>query len=228
MGYGFSHERLTSFDDRFDERLATPNVDENKCARLIHLNVLGCGISHERLMQSNSEKKEKSLAEFMLIVALVGVLMGVFINYYLKQEAQYTKAGFSNLAQSFNTKVAAVHAQWFMDKKPSTVQLRSLNKQEKQLVSVNAFGWIDLPKQPLVCEAVWQLVMEQPLSLMKLSIAAIEVRTFHMSGLVTGQAKEKQASEQKTQLTCRYVLPNGAYFDYNRINGKVSSVIKGS
>lgn len=45
-------------------------------------------------MTSNSEKKDKSLAEFVVIVALVGVMMAVFINFYIKNEAQFTQAGF--------------------------------------------------------------------------------------------------------------------------------------
>ena len=61
-------------------------------------------------MISNSEKKEKALAEFVLIILLIGILSSVFINYYIKQEVQYTNAAFSNLAQRFNTTVTTVHA----------------------------------------------------------------------------------------------------------------------
>ncbi len=67
-------------------------------------------------MTSNSEKKEQSLAEFVVIVALVGVLMAVFINFFIKNESQFIRAGFTTIAQTFNTKVSAVHAQWMMDK----------------------------------------------------------------------------------------------------------------
>ncbi len=161
-------------------------------------------------MTSNSEKKERSLAEFIVIVALVGVLMAVFINYFIKNEAKFTHAGFASVAQSFNTKVTAVHAQWMMDKQPNVVYLASLNKVDKQAVSVNKAGWIDVKQNTLSCEAIWQLVMEVPMNTMKFSVSAIEVHT----------AKTSQNSE------CRYVLLDGSYFQYNRANGKVSKVIE--
>jgi len=162
---------------------------------------------------TNSEKNEKSLAEFMVIVALVGVMMSVFINYFIKHEAQFSDAGFKALAQSFTTKVAAVHAQWLMDKQPNVVQLAAMNDPKKQMISVNSKGWVDVKSTALVCEQIWQQVMESPLSLMKQTIVAIEVRNF--------------ATESKNETTsvCRYVLPSGTYFDYNRVNGKVSTVV---
>ncbi len=166
-------------------------------------------------MSSNSEKNEKSLAEFVVIVVLVGVLMSVFIIYYIKQEAQFSTAGFSSLAQNFTTKVSTVHAQWLMDKQPRVIELASINKAEKQLITVNKKGWIDVNNGPLVCERISQIVMESPLSLMKQSIAAIEVRNFSAQ------------PSQHVSLVCRYTLPNGTYFDYNRFNGRVSTVITG-
>jgi len=174
-------------------------------------------------MASNSEKKEKSLAEFVLIILLIGMLAAIFINYYIKQEAQYANAGFSNLAQSFNVKVATVHAQWFMDKQPSVVQVVSLNKKEKQQVSVNQFGWVDSPQEELACEKIWQLVMAQPLSVMKFTIAAIEVRNTKSRNIehVADKVNVKGAI-----LMCRYVLPDGRYFSYNRLNGRVTATIK--
>lgn len=147
-----------------------------------------------------------------MIVVLVGVLMSIFINYFIKQEAQFSEAGFKTLAQNFTTKVAAIHAQWLMDKQPNVVQLASINNTEKQLITVNEQGWVDVKQTLLVCEHIWQLVMESPLSLMKQSIVAIEVRDF------TAQ------SPHQISPVCRYVLSNGAYFDYNRLNGKVSAV----
>ena len=46
--------------------------------------------------------------------------MAVFINFYFKNESQvHTRAGFDSIAQIFNTKVSAVHAQWMMDKQPT-------------------------------------------------------------------------------------------------------------
>ena len=163
-------------------------------------------------MATNSEKKEQSLAEFIVIIALVGVMMAVFINYFIKSEAQFSHAGFSTLAQNFNTKVSAVHAQWLMDKQPSTVLLASFNKSEKQAVPVNSAGWVDVKQKQLACENIWQLIMETPMSLMKFSISAIEVH----------DNTKKQDAQAKA--LCRYTLLDGSYFHYNRTNGKVSKV----
>jgi hypothetical protein len=140
--------------------------------------------------------------------------MAVFINYFLKNEAQFTHAGFATLAQNFNTKVSTVHAQWLMDKQPNTVQLVSLNKKEKQAIPVNKAGWIDVNQQKLTCAAIWQLVMETPINLIQLSITALEVNS----------NINKQYKQEKVQ--CRYVMLDGSYFQYNRTNGKVSKVIQ--
>jgi len=163
---------------------------------------------------TNSEKKEKSLAEFLIIIALVGVMMAVFINYFVKSEPQFTHAGFTTLAQSFNTKVSAVHAQWLMDKQPNIVLLASFNKKDKQAIPVNKTGWIDVQQKNLACEAIWQLVMEAPMNLMKFSISAIEVHD------------NTNKQEVQTKAQCRYALLDGSYFHYNRANGKVSKVTK--
>lgn len=168
-------------------------------------------------MTSNSEKKDKSLAEFVVIVALVGVMMAVFINFYIKNEAQFTQAGFEVIAQTFNTKVNAVHAQWMMDKQPSVVYLASLNNKQKQAVSVNKAGWIDVQQTPLACEAIWQLIMEIPIRAITLPVSAIEVHTL----LDNNQGKTGDVKRE-----CRYVLLGGSYFQYNRAKGKVSKVIK--
>jgi len=164
-------------------------------------------------MANNSDKKEKSLAEFVVIIVLVGVLMSVFINYFIKQEAHFSETGFKTLAQAFTTKVATIHAQWLMDKQPLVVELISLNSSEKQLITVNELGWVDVKQAPLVCEQIWQLVMGTPLSFMKQSITAIEIRHFSAQ------------PPQGVRLVCRYMLSSGAYFDYNQGNGRVSAVV---
>jgi hypothetical protein len=169
-------------------------------------------------MVSNNEKKEKSLAEFIVIIALVGMMMAAFINYFLKSEDQFTHAGFNTLAQSFNTKVSTVHAQWLMDKQPLIVLLASFNQQEKQAVSVNNRGWIDVKQKEMPCEAIWLLIIETPMNSMQLSISAIEVHNLndtHQKNL--GSARKS---------VCRYVLFDGSYFEYNRAKGKVGKVIK--
>lgn len=169
-------------------------------------------------MVSNSEKNEKSLAEFIVIIALVGVMMAVFINYFIKSETQFTHAGFTTLAQSFNNKVNTVHAQWLMDKQPNIVLLALFNNKEKQAIPVNKAGWIDVEKEKLACEAIWQLIMETPMSLMQFSISAIEVHNL--------QSKQLSNQNAAQMSECRYVLFDGSYFQYNRVKGKVSKVIK--
>jgi len=168
-------------------------------------------------MTSSSEKKEQSLAEFIVIVALVGLMMAIFINYYIKNEAQFTHAGFDTVAQNFNTKVNAVHAQWMMDRQPNIVYLASLNNVQKEAISVNKAGWIDVIQEPLPCEKIWQLVMEVPMNSMKFSVSAIEVHTVH-------RTSQNELSSNEKNL-CRYVLRDGSYFQYNRAKGKVSQVI---
>lgn len=169
-------------------------------------------------MVSNSEKKEKSLAEFITIIALVGVMMAMFINYFIKSEPKFTHAGFSTLAQQFNSKVNAVHAQWLMDKQPNIVLLSSFNTKDKQAVSVNKSGWVDVKKEKLACEAIWQLIMEAPMNLMQFSISAIEVHNMQNTDL------DNQGTDKVSE--CRYILMDGSYFQYNRAKGKVSKVIK--
>jgi len=163
-------------------------------------------------MTTNSEKKEKSLAEFLVIISLVGAMMAIFINYFIKNESQFNHAGFTTLAQSFNTKVNAVHAQWLMDKQPRVVLLASFNDNKKQVIPVNKAGWIDVQQQTLTCESIWQLVMETPMNLMKLSISAVEVHD------------HTNKQHDQTKVLCRYTLLDGRYFNYNRVNGKVSKV----
>ena len=169
-------------------------------------------------MTTPTEKKEKSLAEFVVIIALVGVMMAVFIKYFIKNESQFTRAGFTTIAQTFNTKVSAVHAQWMMDKQPNVVYLASLNKDKKQAVSVNEGGWIDVKQEQLPCEAIWLLVMEVPMNSLKFSVSAIEVNKV--------QNSSQQEQDKTENNECRYVLRDGSYFQYNRAKGKVSKVFE--
>ena len=164
-------------------------------------------------MTTQTEKKERSLAEFVVIVSLVGVLMAIFINFYIKNESKFTQAGFATIAQSFNIKVNAVHAQWLMDKQPNVVYLASMNNTDKEAIPVNKSGWIDVKQAKLSCEAIWQLVVEMPISEMSYSVSAIEVHTL---------------KDNKQNRECRYVLLDGSYFQYNRAKGKVSNIIMGN
>ncbi|MBL4940154.1 MAG: hypothetical protein JKY81_00660 [Colwellia sp.] len=168
-------------------------------------------------MASNSEKKEKSQTEFIVIVVFVGIMMAIFINYFIKNETQFTHAAFTTIAQSFNTKVNAVRAQWFMDKQPNVVYLASFNKEKKQAVTVNKSGWIDAHQAQSTCEIIWLLVLETPMNSMRFSVSAIEV--------FTSSDTQQSAQVDAKNSQCRYVLLDGSYFQYNRANGKVSKVI---
>ncbi len=178
---------------------------------------MGYGLGDARLAMSrnkNADKREKSMAEFIVVVIILSVLMKIFINYFSKQEQQITTTGFTAIAQNFNSSIAVVHAQWFMDKQPSIVLLATQGKKEKVAITVNKHGWIDISEKVTgltninPCESIWQLAMSIPMQLMKFSIAAIELRD---NGL--GDFHH-----------CRYLLPTGQYFEYYSETGKVTKV----
>ncbi|QBG36602.1 hypothetical protein [Litorilituus sediminis] len=162
-------------------------------------------------MTDNVEKREKSLAEFIVIVILMASLMAIFIYYFFKQEQQVASAGFNNIAQNFNATVLAVHAQWLMAGKPKLVYLAQLNQKDKQRITVNKLGWLDAEPShggSSACHNIWQQTMQTPLSLMKMSIAVVEIQK--------GSADEFHH--------CRYLLSSGQYFDYFTGTGKVSKI----
>lgn len=173
-------------------------------------------------MTTNSEKKDKSLAEFVVIVTLVGVMMAVFVNFYIKNESQFAQASFDSIAQTFSTKVNAVHAQWMMDKQPNVVYLASLNNKQKQAIPVNKAGWIDIDQQHSTCEAIWQLIMEVSIQQVKLAVSAVEVNKDFKATISSSQDKTFDFKSSE----CRYILYDGSYFQYNRAKGKVSKVFK--
>jgi len=167
-------------------------------------------------MSSNQrvDKREKSMAEFVVVIIVFAVLMKIFISYFSEQEQHITTTGFTAIAQNFNNTVVAVHAQWFMDKQPQIVWLATQHKKDRIAVTVNKQGWLDVPKQIksseniTACENIWQLAMTIPMQLMKFSIAAIEL---HDKGV--GDFHH-----------CRYLLPSGQYFEYYSRTGKVTKV----
>lgn len=150
------------------------------------------------------EKKEKSMIELIIIVAVIAILMGSFINQFFKQQQQITDTGFESLAHKFSSKVQVVHGQWFMDKQPNVVVLSSFNSEKKELVSVNDFGWIDSDNQGANCQQIWQVAMDMPMNFMQKPVVALEL-----------------VQDTKQGRTCRYQLAEGLYFDYNTRTGKV-------
>jgi len=155
---------------------------------------------------SASDKKERSLVEIVIIIVLLAILMMSFIYYFFKQEDQLTKVAFNQMQQNFSTKITTVHAQWFMDKQPTTV-LVALPK-ENQKVQVNKKGWIDSISDKSACYNIWQQVMMEPLVVMNQPIAIVEVKNVNMS---IGRI-------------CQYELPKGEFFEYNSHNGQVSRI----
>lgn len=151
-----------------------------------------------------SDKKERSLAEIVIMVIVLAVLMMSFIHYFFKEENQLIKVAFNRLAQNFSTKVTAVHAQWFMDKQPDSVIL-ALPK-EKQHINVNSNGWIDTLTNENACADIWKNIIMGPMYFMNSPVSAIEIKT---ADITVGHV-------------CQFELPSGEYFEYNAESGKVS------
>ena len=158
-----------------------------------------------------SEKSEKSLAEILIVIVLVALLMASFISYFFKHQTQLTQAGFATIAQVFSARVTGIHAQWFMDQQPQFVSVESSKIQTdggvKINIPVNRAGWVDAGDEVLSCQTIWRFIMEAPLIYKKQQVGAVLV-------------------EQNSQMLpyCRYSLPSGEYFTYQRHNGKVSAV----
>jgi hypothetical protein len=158
-----------------------------------------------------AEKSEKSLTEVIVVIVLVALLMASFIFYFFKQQGQITRAGFESISQVFSARVTGIRAQWFMDLQPRFVTLKSSQKQaggvETVKVSVNKSGWVDSQNDALLCQVIWQYVMEAPLLYMKEPVGAVLVEF-----------------ENQGPPYCQYSLSSGEYFTYHRHNGKVSEV----
>jgi hypothetical protein len=172
--------------------------------------------------QELSDKKEKSLAELIISGLLIALLMMSFIYYFFKEESQLTKAGYSSLANSFFTRVTTIHAQWYMENKPSKVILTVLDnsnqstgqsgRETKKIIPLNKAGWVDVDDKAKVgtlsstaCQRIWLLLMETPMSFMRQPISAIEVKE----------------NKRKSGRVCRYTIASGEFFEYHSANGKV-------
>ena len=155
-----------------------------------------------------ADKRERSLGELTIIVLLVASLMATFIHYFFKQEQQLSHAGFTALANTFSAKATLINAQWYMDNQPTIVMVNTGGSQSQQ-VPVNNKGWIDSVSGQLVCQSIWQIMLEAPLIFMRAPVSVVEV---------------KREINQQGHI-CQYGLPSGAYFEYNSANGKVSEVM---
>tara|TARA_R110001583_G_scaffold114517_4_gene265007 strand:+ start:2957 stop:3463 length:507 start_codon:yes stop_codon:yes gene_type:complete len=158
-----------------------------------------------------AEKKEKSLAEILVVVVLVALLMASFIFYFFKNQGQLTRAGFESITQVFSARVNGIRAQWFMDKQPDFVNVESSNRQADGgsvvNIPVNNQGWVDAGSSALVCQKIWHYVMESSLTYMKEPIGSVLI----------------DPKNHKMNY-CQYSLSSGEYFTYYRHSGKVSAV----
>jgi len=159
--------------------------------------------------RSSFAKREKSLAEQVIIVLMVAALMASFVYYFFKEEAEITQVGFSSLASRFASQVTAIKAQWYMDKQPNMVYVKTANlDDEPLLIKVNKNGWVQPVENDNACKAIWQWVMQTPLFFMKQPISVYSV-TDNINSSVSH---------------CRYSLPSGEFFEYWPKTGKVSQV----
>lgn len=160
-----------------------------------------------------AEKNEKSLTETLVVVVLIASLMASFLFYFFKQQEQLTRAGFETLAQVFSARINGTHAQWFMDHKPKYIVIESSNIQSDGShtikVPMNKKGWIEPTNELMLCQRIWEFVMEAPLLYMKQPIGAVLVE-----------------HNNEVMQYCQYSLPSGEYFTYHQSNGKVSEVKK--
>jgi len=158
-------------------------------------------------VKAGVKKRERSLAELVVIVILITLLMANFIAVFMDQSEQIKRTGFKRLANNFSSKVTIVHGQWLMDLKPKQVVLSSLNTHELEYISVNNKGWIDTrEKNNSACQQIWQLVFNAPMQYMQSPISAVEVNNRKLSGRA-----------------CRYNLTAEVYFEYHRDSGKIIS-----
>ncbi|MBA6336736.1 MULTISPECIES: hypothetical protein [unclassified Colwellia] len=172
-------------------------------------------------LQQVSAKKGKSLAENLIILAMIGLLMATFLYYFFKQEQHLSRVGFDSVANTFSARVIGIHAQWFMDNKPSWVLIKEATAvngdRENNRIAVNKLGWVDIATVNSLsneneCQKIWQQVLATPMIYIKQPISAVIVNI-----------KTNQVGQQQKYL-CQYSLPSGEYFEYHPSNGKVTEI----
>jgi len=158
-------------------------------------------------VKASVEKREKSLAELVVVIVLFALLMAIFISYFMKQKDQITHTGFNTLANNFVSKVNAIHGQWYMDKKPSVVKLSVIGSAEKELIPVNKKGWLDVKGDLLACQKIWQLALDTPMEFLRSPVSAVEIKK----------------TKQKSARICRYSISSTVYFEYNTLTGQIAN-----
>lgn len=157
--------------------------------------------------QTELNSREKTLGEYVVIIALITVLMASFLYYFFKQEQRFTEVGFDAVARNFSSSVMAVRAQWFMDGQPNEVVLKEKD-QPTITLKVNHKGWIDFSGEVDSCQKVWHAIMATELSFMNQPIVVVGIK-----------------NELKGNINiCRYSLSSGETFDYQIETGKVTAV----
>ena len=151
------------------------------------------------------EKRERSMAELIVVIVLFSLLMATFISHFMTQKEHISQAGFDRLADNFFSKVNVVRSQWFMDNKPKSIMLAEMGSNQKEQISVNSWGWLDVENEHLACQKIWQLALNVPMEFMKSPVSAVEIKS----------ALEKQGR------VCRYSIDSGIYFEYHSATGKV-------
>lgn len=157
--------------------------------------------------ESKANQRERSLAENIVIIALVASLMGSFVYYFFKQEDKISRTGFDAIAAKFLTRLTAIRAQWFMDNQPVELFIKDENK-DKLRVRVNKKGWVDYSGESENCQKIWRVVMDHELIFMKQPIIVLELM------------KENEPLKH----VCRYQITSHQYFDYYLANGQVSEI----
>ena len=155
-----------------------------------------------------TEKKQRSLYEFIIVVVIIAIIMKLLIDVFFSQQEKVTNTAFINLSQNFTSKINVVHGQWLMDKQPDVVVLNRLNSNEKEFINVNRKGWVDNEHSSLACHKIWQQILAMPLQVVRTKVIAIEILS----------------NANEIGRLCRYSLANGQYFDYRSDTGKVRLV----
>jgi len=147
-------------------------------------------------------KRERSLAELVIVIALLFILMASFIYNFSKNQTEITDVGFNNLVNNFASQLIIIHSQWLMSGRPATLRLSEMNssqlatknserktptslassntaKHVKRQVLLNDKGWVinDSNNQKVIaCEQVWQQIMNTPMIFNKQPIVAIKIK----------------------------------------------------
>lgn len=158
---------------------------------------------------SNTEKNQRSLVEFIIVIVIIAIMMKLLIDLFFTQQERVTNTAFVGLAQSFTSKVNVVHGQWLMDEEPSIVIVNRLNSIENEHINVNEAGWIDNSDTNLACQQIWLQTLAMPLKVIKSNVIAIEVKDISI----------------KNGRLCRYSIANGQSFDYRSDTGKVKQAL---